>query len=128
MPAGVVPGHRRRREGRVGERADGDDDQIGIVRLGVEDLRAAVGAEVEDVLLAVLLVRDPRVVGEPAGHPHLVRLETRLHAKGAPGAALAREAVADRDGERLARDLEAELAAVAGGFSHGHIVNASRSA
>jgi len=40
--------------------------------------------------------------------------------EGAPGAALAREAVADGHGERLAGHLEAELSAVAGGLARGH--------
>src|ERR1043165_2911595 len=41
---------------RVGERADRDDDEVRLRRLGVEDLRAAVGAEGEDGLLRAGLV------------------------------------------------------------------------
>src|SRR5262245_22470776 len=109
MAAVGVARLRRRREGRVGERADRDHDQLGIGRLRVEDLRAALGTEVERVLLLVLLVRDPRVVVEAARDLHLSALEAGLHPEGAPGPALAVEAVADGDGERLAFDLESEL-------------------
>ena len=109
MPARVVARLGRRREGRVGEGADRDDDEVRLVGLGVEDLRAALGAEVEDVLLPVRLVRDARVVVVAAGDLDLIRPESRLHPEGAAGPPLAGEAVADRDRERLARHLEAEL-------------------
>src|ERR1043165_5480530 len=102
---------------RVAERADRDDDEVRLRRLGVEDLRAAVGAEVEDVLLAVGLVGHARVVAEAAADLHLLCPESGLHPEGAARAALAGEAVADRDGERVARHLESELAAVTGGFA-----------
>ena len=81
----------------------------------------------EDVLLPVRLVRDARVVAEAAGDLHLIRLEPGLHPEGAPGAALAGEAVADGDGERLARDLQAKLPAVTGGLPRGHSRNGSLS-
>ena len=59
---------------------------------------------------------------------NLIRVEARLHPEGAPGPALAGEAVADRDGERLARHLELELPAVAGGMASGHPPKASQPA
>src|SRR5689334_15904803 len=116
MSPRVVPGARGRRERRVGEGADRDHDQVGLVWLGVEDLRAAFRAEMEDVRLPVGLVRDARVVVEPARDLHLLRLEPGLHPEGAPGPALAVEAVADGDVERLALGFEAKLSAVAGGL------------
>jgi hypothetical protein len=63
----------RRREGRVRERADRDDDQVRLRGLRVEDLRAAVGAEVEDMLLLVRLIGDSRVVAEATDDIHLIR-------------------------------------------------------
>jgi hypothetical protein len=116
MSPRVVARLRRRGKRRVGERADRDDDQTRLGGLRVEDLRAAFRAEMEDVLLAVSLVRDPGVVVEAADDPNLVGVESRLHPESAPGAALAGEAVADRDRERIARDLQTELSAVTGGL------------
>src|SRR5881275_3516564 len=77
---------------------------------------AALGTEMEDVLLPVRLVRDARVVGEATDDLHLIRLEPRLHPEGAPRPPLAGEAVADRDRERVPRDLQTKLSAVAGRF------------
>ena len=99
VTARVVARLRRRRERRIAERADRDDDQVRLRRFRVEDLRAAVGAEVEDVLLSVRLVRDSRGVAEAAGDLHLIRFESGLHPEGASGPALAGETVADGDGE-----------------------------
>jgi hypothetical protein len=64
MTTTVVARLRRRRERRVGERADRDDDQVWLGRFRVEDLRSTVRAEVEDVLLPVLLIGDAREVAE----------------------------------------------------------------
>src|SRR3954469_331593 len=110
MPVRVVPGRRRPREGRSGEGARRDHDQVGLVWLRVEDLRPAVGAEVEDVLLAVGLVGAARVLPVAARDLDLTAPEPGLHAEGAAGAALACVAAADRDREWVARDPEAELA------------------
>ena len=74
----------------------------------------------EDVLLAVRLVRDPGVVPEAADDLHLIRLEPGLHPEGAAGATLAGQAVADRDRERVAGDFETKLSAVTGGFPRRH--------
>src|SRR5262249_13035798 len=120
MAARVVTRLRRGRERRVGKRADRDDDQVRLRGLRVEDLGAALGAEVEDRLLPIRLVRDTRVVGEAPRDLHLVGLDPRLHAEGASGPALAGEAAADRDGKRLARYFQPELPAVTGGFTGRH--------
>ena len=74
----------------------------------------------EDVLLPVRFVRDAKVVVEAAGDLYLIGFEPRLHAEGASGPTLAGEAVADRDGEGIARDLETELPTVTGGLAHRH--------
>jgi hypothetical protein len=50
----------------------------------------------------------------------LIRVEARLQPEGASGATLAGTAVTDRDRERIARNLETELAAMTGGFSGRH--------
>jgi len=118
MAAEVVAGLRRRLERRIREGADRDHHEVRLVRLRVEDLRAAVGAEVKDVRLPVCFVRDPGVIAVAAGDLHLIRAESRLHPEGAPGAALAGETVADRDRKRLAGDLQAKLPAVAGSNPH----------
>jgi hypothetical protein len=72
---------------------------------------------VKDVLLAVGLAGDAREIVEAAGHLHLLGFEACLHPERAAGTTLAGKAVADRDGERVARHLETELAAVTGGFA-----------
>ena len=69
----------------------------------------------EDVLLPICLVGDAREIVETAGHLHLLGFEAGLHPERAAGTTLAGKAVADRDGERVARYLETELAAVTGG-------------
>ena len=120
MTPRVVARLGRRRERRIGERADGDDDQVGVVRLGVEDLRTALGAEVENVLLPVGLVRDARVVVEAPFDAHLAGLVARLHPEGAAGPTLAREAVADGDRKRIIFDFETKLPAVTGGLPGCH--------
>jgi predicted nucleotidyltransferase len=119
MAERVVARLRRWREGRVGERSDRDDDQILVRRLRVEDLRAAVRAEVEDVFLPVRLVRDAGEVAVTAADLHLVGLEAGLHPEGAAGAALAGEAVTEVHAERLARRRDAELAALTSGLTSG---------
>jgi hypothetical protein len=74
----------------------------------------------EDVRLLVLLLRDPLEVVEATDNLDLIRLERSLHAEGASGPALAVEAVADRNDERIAVHLQTKLATVAGGFSGSH--------
>ena len=72
------------------------------------------------MLLLVRLVGDSRVVPEAAAHLNLIGLESRLHAEGAAGPALAGKAVANGHGKRIAGDLEVELATVAGGIPGRH--------
>ncbi len=74
----------------------------------------------EDVLLPVRLIRDARIVVETARDLTWSGLESRLHPEGAPRPALAGEAVADRDGEGLALDLETELSTMTSGFTRSH--------
>jgi hypothetical protein len=57
----------------VRECADRDNDQVWLRRFCVEDLRAAVRAEMEDMLLLVRLIGDSRVVAEATGDIHLIR-------------------------------------------------------
>src|SRR5678816_795108 len=89
-------------------------------RFRVEDLRAAVGAEVEEVLLLVRLVGRARVVAEATDDVHLIRRECRLHPEGTSGATLAGEAVTDGDHGRIAPHFQTELSAVTGGLARSH--------
>jgi hypothetical protein len=114
MSPRVVPRLGRRREGRVGEGADRDDDQVFFLRLGVEDLGATLGTEVEHVLFQVGLFGDARVIAVATLDLDLILLVARLHPEGASRPALAGEAMTDRDGEGLAFDDEVKLPAVAG--------------
>jgi hypothetical protein len=75
---------------------------------------------VEDVLLAVRLVRNSRVVAEATDDLHLIRFESGLHPEGASGPTLTGKAVTDGDRERIARDFQAKLPTVTGGISGGH--------
>ena len=74
----------------------------------------------EDVLPPVRLVGDSRVIVETTEDLHLIRLEARLHPEGASGPALAGKAVADRDGERIAGDLQPKLPTVTRGLASRH--------
>jgi hypothetical protein len=87
---------------------------------GVEDLRAAIGAEVEDVLFPVRLVRNSGVVAEATDDLHLIPFESGLHSKGASSSTLAGEAVTDGDRKRIACDLQAKLPTMTGGIAGGH--------
>jgi hypothetical protein len=75
---------------------------------------------VEDVLPPVRLVGDPGEVAVAPGDLHLIRPEPGLHPERATGPALAREAVADGDGERLALDFETKLSAMTCRLPGGH--------
>ena len=61
-----------------------------------------------------------RVVAEAAEDLHLIRLKCRLHPEGASGPPLTGKAVTDGDGQRIARDFETKLPAVASGISSDH--------
>jgi len=80
----------------------------------------------EDVLLPVRLIRDPRVVTEAPEDLHLVRLEARLHPEGASCPTLTGKTVTDGDGKRVARDFQTKLAAVTRGLASGHRRKPSR--
>src|SRR5581483_10332212 len=121
VPARFPRGDPRRRERRIGERADRDGDAGR--RLGPpEDRRSAVGAEVERPSLAE--VRAPGVLAGAAADRDPLLRPARLEAEGAAGPPLARDAVADRDPERVALDRHAELAAAAGGLAGLHGLDA----
>jgi mannose-6-phosphate isomerase-like protein (cupin superfamily) len=107
----------RRGEVRVGERADRHRD---VLRVGpVVDGRAAARAEEERALLAV--VGDPHVLARVALNPYLLARPACLHPERAPCAPLAGEAVADRDPDRVALDLDRELPARAGRTPRRHV-------
>src|SRR5829696_9681450 len=72
------------------------------------------------MLASVRLVRDSREVVEATDDFHLVRAKRGLHPEGASSPTLARKAVTDRHHQRIPTHRQAELSAVAGGFSFGH--------
>lgn len=108
----------RRRELRIGESTDRDDDDVAEALALPVDRRAADRAEVEGHLAAAL--GDARPLRGLARDADLTGGKARLIADHRAGAALAREAMAHRHPRRLARDGEMELAAVAGGVAGGH--------
>jgi hypothetical protein len=101
------------------ERADRDDDQVWLRRFRVEELRAAVSAEREDMLLSVRLVQDSREVAEATDDLHVVRFKRRLHPEGASDSTLARKAVTQME-RANARHFQTKLPTVTGGISGGH--------
>src|SRR5580658_1364861 len=117
MAAAVVDGGARRRKRGIGESADCDRDAAGDAFLGVEKVGPADRAEAKPERRA--LVADPHVVARSA--LDLVGLgEPCLGGEHAAGAPLAGETMAKAYGARLALNLDAELAADAGGGSGGH--------
>ena len=110
---------RRRREGRIRERAyrDGHNSRRGL--RGVEDGRAAVRTEVEEGAF-VSLVRDADVLPRGALGRYLFCVESRLDTEDASSSTLAGETVADRDSNRLSLDGEPELPTTTRGVSSAH--------
>src|SRR5438309_2363603 len=100
MTARLPDGHPRRGEARIRERADGHGDEARRRRIREEDGRTAFGTETEAALVAV--VGDADVLAVPTFGPHPLRVEPRLEAERAPRPALTREAMTDRDTDRLA--------------------------
>lgn len=117
MPSAVVDGVLRGREARVSESAYGDGDMLFVPFFGMEHVRSADGAEPEPELCP--LVSGANVFRGFAG-------DLVWHGEGgesredAPGSTLASEAVTDPDAERLAMNLDAQLAAGARGCSRRH--------
>jgi len=110
---------RRRREGRIRERAYRDDhDSRGGLR-GVEHGRAAVRTEVEEGAF-VSLVRDADVLPRGPLGRYLFFVESRLGTEDASSSPLAGETVADRDSNRLSLDGEPELLTTTRGVSSAH--------
>src|SRR6266550_8666023 len=101
MPSGLVDRTHRWREVRIGECADRDGDDIWLCLERVENGPAAVGAEMEGSLLA--LVGDPHVVAVASDDAHVVRGEPALDPEGASSSTLAGKAVAHGDPDRIAR-------------------------
>jgi hypothetical protein len=109
---------RRRREGRIGERAYRDGHKARkYLFLDVEDRRATVRTEVEDALSTV---RDAGVPMRNALDRHLLCVEKRLRSEDASASTLAGETVADRDPQRLALDREPESLAATRSASSAH--------
>jgi ribosomal protein S18 acetylase RimI-like enzyme len=117
---------RRRREGRIGERAHRDGHKSRkYLFLDVEDSRATVRTEVEDALSTV---RDAGVPPRNALDRHLLCVEKCLRSEDASASTLAGETVADRDPQRLALDREPELLAATRSASRAHRPILDRSA
>lgn len=120
MPSRLVDRLGRRREGRVGEGADRNNDQVWLCRLCVEDRRAAVRTEVKNMFLSVLLVGDSHVVAEAAENLNLTRGECRLDPEGASGPALAGKAVTHGNHDRIALSFQTKLPTATGASSGSH--------
>src|SRR5262245_26981218 len=122
MAAAVVDRVGRRREARIGERADRDaDEAIFVAFLGVEYVSSAYGTEAEAEAGAVVAGADVFGGGAGDGVGHGEAGERGEHAA---GAALAGQAVADADAAWLALDFDAQLAAATGGGSRRHMAQA----
>jgi hypothetical protein len=80
-------------EGWVGECADRNYNLVWLCRVCLEDRRAAVRAEMKDMLLSVLLVRDSHVLAEATNDLHLIGCERRLDPEGTSCPTLAGKAV-----------------------------------
>jgi hypothetical protein len=118
MSAAVVDGVVGRRKAGIGEGADGDaHGRVLVAFFGVEQVGPADGAEAE--LESGAVVADADVLG--CGADDLIGGgEGGERREDAAGPALAGNAVADADAERLALDLDAQLAAGTGRRSRTH--------
>lgn len=125
MPPFLPDRPRRRREGRIRERADryGHHPRHGF--RGVEHGRAAVRTEVEEGARP-FFVRDTDELLRRAFGRDLARVESRLDTEDASSSTLAGETVADRDSNRLALDREPELLTTARGASSAHAGSVKR--
>jgi len=118
VPAAVVNGILGWREIGVGEGADGDADRAAILALfRMKEIGPADRAEAETEFGALIAGAD--VFGGAAGHL-IIGAEGCEGGEDAAGAALAGEAVADADAERLALDRYLQLSAGAFGNSCPH--------
>ena len=108
----------RRREGRLGKCADRNGDNIGQRRKRVENGRAAVGAEMEGSLLA--LVGGSHVVAKATGDAHVIRSEPCLDPEGASSPTLAGKAVAHGDPDRIALRCQMQLPTATDGIAGSH--------
>ena len=116
MPPFLPDRPRRRREGRIRERADRDGHHPRHGFRGVEHGRAAVRTEVEEGARPSF-VRDT---------DELLRRAFGLDTEDASSSTLAGETVADRDSNRLALDREPELLTTARGASSAHAGSVKR--
>lgn len=106
---------RRGRERGIRECTNRDRKELFHAQQFVEDRRATVRTEVEPG--SRTLVTWTGVRGRLAGNGHVLARIPCLFRKGASGAALARQAMADGDANRLTGDNSRELATAARGKS-----------
>ncbi len=107
MPSGLEDRNCRWREGRLGECADRNGNNIWRCRKRVEDRRAAVGAEMKGSLLA--LVGSSHVLAVATDDVHSIRCEPCLDPEGASSPTLAGKAVAHGDPDRIALRCQTKL-------------------
>jgi hypothetical protein len=91
IPSRPVNGDVRLQEGGIGERADCDRDRLLPAFSRLEDRGAALWAEAESSLLAV--VRDADVLGVPTSNFDPILRPPRLHPERAAGPTLAGKAM-----------------------------------
>lgn len=103
----LVDRHRRGREIRVGESANGND-QICFKSLGlIVDRRAALRTKVEPCARTLITGADE--LRRPAGDRHIFPQEPGLLPKDTASTALASQTVTDRNADRIAHDLCGKL-------------------
>ena len=124
----LIDGHSRCWERWVRERADRDCDQVGLFFQVVVDSRTTDRAKVVRDLVARVSSTD--VLREVALDNNGLRREASLFSEDAAGPALAREAVAHGDADRVTGGNEPKLAAAARGAStiHEHVHDISSTA
>ncbi len=114
----LIDGEGRRREGWIGERTDGYGDGVLVTCQTIEDRRATGRTKVERDPCS--FVSDADVLGAPARDGHGASWEPRLSAKHAASSALAGQAVAYGNSDRLGLNLSLKLTATAAGLTECH--------
>ena len=118
MLSGLVNGNCWRREGGIGERAYGDGDEVGFLVRLIKDRGTASRAKMERD--SITAVRCTAVLGRGAVDADPVPREPRLSAERASCPALAGQAMAHRNPDRVTLGDSVELPTAAGRMASRH--------